>query len=317
MLTDSDYEVIFSFDWTDVNLRDLINDVKRSNSESDEISASMMTEKEKRLTQIFKNITSDDIDNIITLVDQKNINDSKNIDIFIAHADLDSKIANALEAELKVIFDNKIKIFNSSNPDGIQGGFDWFNHIVKIHRNSKLGLVLITENALSNNWIHFEAGGFFLRKDPAVIPCFFSVEVLQNLPFPIKGIQGKKLWDAKFRESLVTQISKITGLHSNYDDGRFCKNVMAGFANVEKNAVDYYKLISNAINKGLLFGDKKIYTTSNILAILLENFPLQTRSLNVSTVYNILLEITNNGEIKKVKIDGAEIGTTPWRRIVS
>ena len=150
-------------------------------------------------------------------------NEAQN-DIFIVHADEDNAMALRLEHELKVIFGAQLRVFNSSNPTGIKGGFDWFHHITTQHRNSKMGLILITKASIKNLWIHFEAGGFFLPKDNPAIPIFFDRNDLRNLEFPLKGIQGKKLWEREFRETLIAEIAAQLAIKEySYDDNRFLK----------------------------------------------------------------------------------------------
>lgn len=160
-------------------------------------------------------------------------------DIFIAHADADNSIALRLEHELKMIYNNKIKIFNSSNASRIKGGNDWFHYITNEHRNSKLGLIIITKNSIKNLWINFETGGFFLRKDNPAIPLFFDRNDLNELEFPLKGIQGKKLWEKEFRASLISEISSHIGISDyKYDDNRFYENVVAIYSSQSDKGIN-------------------------------------------------------------------------------
>lgn len=320
MLTDHEYEIIQSFDWTGVDLRKLIHDVQNSPASADAFYAFNMTEKEQLLTQIFRKMSEKDIDNVENLLYQ-NVKNPKNEytnDIFIVHSDQDSQIAIALENELLDIFGHNIRIFNSSNPEKIEGGYDWFHSIIEIHRTSKLGLVIITENALENKWIHFETGGFFLRNDTSIIPLFFNESVLGSLSFPIKGIQEKKLWEVKFRQSLIVQIAKITGISSfNYDDDRFCRNVLITHQTIEHEIdIEVEDIIRKLIDSNQLFSDRNIYSTQNIYDSLLSLNPALQKSISVLDVYKSLKEIASDGFVKKMDIDGAEIESTPWRRIL-
>jgi hypothetical protein len=151
--------------------------------------------------------------------------------VFIAHSDNDQVLAVRLEHELKLIFGNSIKVFNSSNPSMIKAGKDWFHYITDEHKKAKLGLLMITNSAVNNPWIAFEAGGFFLRRESVAIPVFFSKDDIIRLPYPLAGIQGKKLWQKESREALIAEISQHIGMPAmDYDDSRFVSNVVSQYS---------------------------------------------------------------------------------------
>jgi hypothetical protein len=163
--------------------------------------------------------------------------------VFIAHSDNDQALAVRLEHELRLIFGNSIKVFNSSNPSTIKGGKDWFHYITDEHKKAKLGLLMITNSAVDNLWIAFEAGGFFLRKESVAIPVFFSTNDIIQLSFPLAGIQGKKLWQKESREALIAEISQHIGMPAiDYDDSRFVSNVVSQYS-TDNNTISNKDLI--------------------------------------------------------------------------
>jgi hypothetical protein len=97
--------------------------------------------------------------------------------VFIAHSDNDQALAVRLEHELRLIFGNSLKIFNSSNPSMIKAGKDWFHYITDEHKKAKLGLLMITNSAVNNLWIAFEAGGFFCAKKVSQFQ-YFSATII-------------------------------------------------------------------------------------------------------------------------------------------
>jgi len=230
MLTEREYQLILDFDWTGMDVEDLIQKVKHMEPGARALFEINMTEKELMRQRIFIKMSKEDIEILKRKLYRNYYEETNTVvhDIFIAHAGDDHAIAIRLEHELKAIFGNNLKTFNSSNPSKIKGGIDWFHYITNEHKKAKLGLIMITRNSINNLWINFEAGGFFLRKESIAIPLFFDNNDLADLSFPLKGIQGKKLWQKEFRESLIAEISDQIGIKDyQYNDSRFVKNVVS------------------------------------------------------------------------------------------
>lgn len=310
MLTEKEYQHILDFDWTGVDVRDLIFSIQKQNAGAAALFDLQNAPKQDILTSIFKKMIPADIDTL----EQKLYGNKIDNDIFIIHADSDKMIANAIENELNVIFGKEITSFNASNPDGIKGGEDWFNYIVSQHRRSKFGLVLITENSFNNIWINFETGGFFLRNKNAVIPLIYTESVLSKLVYPLKGIQGKKLWIESFRKSLIEEISThIDRRILDFNDERFCKNIfetikeVSPYGQAQINADDIKVFFLESFNR------KSMQSTIELHGNLLNQFSFD--SFSIRDTFKFLEEMSDEGDIKVVQIDGATIETTFWRKI--
>lgn len=93
--------------------------------------------------------------------------------------------------------------------EDIQGGENWRKAINEALTQARFGIICITADNLTNQWIILEAGILDIR-GIKVFPYIIDLDKRRELPSPINHIQGRKT-DRKGTEDLVFALNKALG----------------------------------------------------------------------------------------------------------
>lgn len=124
--------------------------------------------------------------------------------IFISHLTVEKSVADVLKRYLQRAYGKDFSVFVSSDGRSIPGGKGWFDFIVKVVKEHKVVLVLLSDTSVREPWINFEAGAG-VGRDNSVIPIAIRSFSFDKLPFPLRGLQGKYVRDL---EGILFEIDK-------------------------------------------------------------------------------------------------------------
>ncbi len=123
--------------------------------------------------------------------------------IFISHASEDERLAQEFSGWLEFILG--IDTFLAGR--NIAAGTDWKSVMLEALNQCNLGVVLITHNSSSHDWIHYEAGAMAVRNIPLIPVCFWTSKK-GSLPSTLNSQQAFEWAEEKDRRKLVTDICK-------------------------------------------------------------------------------------------------------------
>src|ERR1700674_3702230 len=112
--------------------------------------------------------------------------------IFISHIVQEKPVAVTLKEYLQKAFGPELPVFVSSDQTSIGGGRKWFDHITANLRQSKIIMVLVSQESARREWINFEAG-FGDGAGATVIPVAIKGFSFANLGFPLAGYNGREV----------------------------------------------------------------------------------------------------------------------------
>jgi hypothetical protein len=78
--------------------------------------------------------------------------------VFISHITFERPIALVLQKYIRFAFGDELPVFVSSDGKSIGGGKKWYDYILHNLRLTEVGLVLVSQESKSKEWINFEAG---------------------------------------------------------------------------------------------------------------------------------------------------------------
>ena len=143
--------------------------------------------------------------------------------VFISHVGLEKEFALRLQSAIQEAFGESFPVFVSSDPKSIGGGKVWFEHIRSELRKAKVVLVLVSQESAKREWINFEAG-FGDGAGACVIPVLIRDYGFNELDFPLKGFQGRRINDITH---ILHDIAAEVGLSAptDLDEQRFVGEV--------------------------------------------------------------------------------------------
>ena len=111
---------------------------------------------------------------------EMNKKDNKMKEVFISWSGEKANVyAEFLESILNQIFGKRAETFYSGN---IESGAVWLERIIEALEESKIGIIVLTEESMKKPWVNFEAGAIFKadRKNVSIIPVCVDMRILMN-----------------------------------------------------------------------------------------------------------------------------------------
>jgi hypothetical protein len=147
------------------------------------------------------------------------------MEIFLSHVSTEGLLALVLKEWIQTIFDNRIKVFVSSDIKNITAGDLWLGDIRKALERSKLLVILCSPHSITRPWVNFEAGCAWLKKIP-VIPICHSGQRPEHLPSPLFLFQGLDMREPDFPDKLVQNLTQWARLRRRPRLGKKTKAAM-------------------------------------------------------------------------------------------
>ena len=131
----------------------------------------------------------------------------KNLPVFISHASEDRGLAQAFSAWLQ----GTLQVGSFVASTDIATGRDWRIEIQSALRKCKVGVVLITFNSSSREWVHYEAGAMASRGIPLIPICFWNSRKA-DLPSTLLSRQACEWAEEDDRKKLVDDLCEQLGV---------------------------------------------------------------------------------------------------------
>jgi len=128
------------------------------------------------------------------------------MEIFLSHVSTEGLLALVLKEWIQAVFDDRIKVFVSSDMKNIAAGDPWLGDIRKALERSRLLIILCSPHSVTRPWVNFEAGCAWLKKIP-VIPVCHSGQRPEHLPSPLFLFSGLDMRDTDFPEKLIQNLA--------------------------------------------------------------------------------------------------------------
>lgn len=128
------------------------------------------------------------------------------MEIFLSHVSTEGLLALVLKEWIQAIFDDRIKVFVSSDIKNIAAGDPWLGDVRKALERSRLLIILCSPYSVTRPWVNFEAGCAWLKKIP-VIPICHSGMKLDHLPSPLFLFAGLDMSAGDFPEKLIQNLA--------------------------------------------------------------------------------------------------------------
>jgi hypothetical protein len=127
------------------------------------------------------------------------------MDIFLSHVSTEGLLALVLKEWIQAIFDDRLKVFVSSDIKNIAAGDPWLEDIQRALERSRLLIILCSPHSVTRPWVNFEAGCAWLKKIP-VIPICHSGQRLEHLPSPLFLFEGLDMRVPDFPDKLIQNL---------------------------------------------------------------------------------------------------------------
>lgn len=137
--------------------------------------------------------------------------------IFISHITEEKELADLLRNLFENAFNNNINIFQSSSADSIDFGDNFIENINTNLNESCIGLVLCSNKSVSRPWLNFESG-FFKAKNIKIFPFCHSGMLFEQLPYPVKIIQGQTTNNIECLKNIIEFIERKFSFNANRID---------------------------------------------------------------------------------------------------
>jgi hypothetical protein len=130
--------------------------------------------------------------------------------VFISHSSDETAVAIKFKSTLEFLFEDKIKIFVSSDFKSIPGGDNWFLAILNALKTSQVVLALLSRDSVDRPWINFEAGvgcGAVAHVIPIAIGDLDRGEIQP----PLGPLQARGLTDPEDVNGIFNDVEAFTG----------------------------------------------------------------------------------------------------------
>lgn len=127
------------------------------------------------------------------------------MEIFLSHVSTEGLLALVLKEWIQALFDDRIKVFVSSDIKNIAAGDPWLGDIRRALERSQLLIILCSPHSVTRPWVNFEAGCAWLKRIP-VIPICHSGMKPDHLPSPLFLFEGLEMNAVDFPEKLVQNL---------------------------------------------------------------------------------------------------------------
>src|ERR1043165_1719328 len=132
------------------------------------------------------------------------------LNLFISHVTVESKLADLLQARIAQDFIGLVKVFVSSDHLSIPAGTKWLTGVMQALRSAHLHVILCSHAPTSRPWIQFEARAAHLRGVP-ILPVCHSGLTCAQLPVPLSEYEGIQAADPEGLRTLYRTIAAALG----------------------------------------------------------------------------------------------------------
>lgn len=129
--------------------------------------------------------------------------------IFISHIHEDKLAAAALTAFLRAKLNLQPEDIFLSPSTQVQLGSEWLSAISTTLQACAVVIAIFSPQAMSRQWVHFEAGGAYFSADKSLIPLCIGGLRPHDLGRPYSNIMSANLHEFDTAEHLVTSIWKL------------------------------------------------------------------------------------------------------------
>jgi hypothetical protein len=127
------------------------------------------------------------------------------MNIFLSHVSTEGVLALVLKHWIQIVFNNRIKVFVSSDLHNITAGDIWLGNLRAAFMDARVLIVLCSPYSVTRPWVNFETGGAWFKNIP-VIPLCHSGQRLDNLPSPLFFFHGLDIHSPNFPEKLMQNL---------------------------------------------------------------------------------------------------------------
>jgi hypothetical protein len=145
-------------------------------------------------------------------------------DVFISFIHQEDGPATLVSTFLNDVFQDQIKIFQSSDRRAIYAGEEWMKKIFDALQVSKVLISMMSPESVKRPWINFETGAAWMRGTP-VIPVCFDGLTIADLPKPYSSLQAIEVEAPDQCYYLADSIAHHVGLSRPEKPADFYANV--------------------------------------------------------------------------------------------
>ena len=131
--------------------------------------------------------------------------------IFVSHVHEDRKVAAWLRERLEKDFLGLLRVFVSSDGEGIGAGDEWFAVVRKRIEECRMLVILCTPDSVAQPWVNFEFGAAWALKKPYVPICHGGLTP-DRLAMPFSNSQAVTLETPEGLEALYRAVAKLRGI---------------------------------------------------------------------------------------------------------
>lgn len=127
--------------------------------------------------------------------------------LFISYITEELELAMILKTHLENVFQGMIEIFVSSDDASLPVGAKWLERIDSVLKESKIELIICSNQSVTRPWINFEFGAGWIKGIPVVPVCHSGLQH-RDLPSPLNAlnaIEANKEADIKKLYSLIAK----------------------------------------------------------------------------------------------------------------
>jgi hypothetical protein len=133
--------------------------------------------------------------------------------IFISFIHEEKKIADAVQDLIRDQLGSQLEgsagVFLASDQWQVYAGENWLERIRKELTESKVVILMLSNQSVGRPWVNFEAGAAWLQEGKVIIPVCFGGLTKDNLPKPYSSIQSLNLKEEAYY--LITSICHHLG----------------------------------------------------------------------------------------------------------
>jgi hypothetical protein len=132
------------------------------------------------------------------------------LQVFVSHRTVEARFADVLRAHLSRDFIGIVKFFISTDVTSVPAGSQWYAELISKLQSTDLLLALCSNEAVSQPWINYEAGGACAR-GVDVVPLCYGGMTPGNLSPPLGMSEGVMLTDENGLQKLYERIRDKIG----------------------------------------------------------------------------------------------------------
>jgi hypothetical protein len=131
--------------------------------------------------------------------------------IFVSHITEEAELASIIKKQIKADFADSVKVFVSSDMEGVEVGNSWLAHVSDALDAAAIELLLCSTLSVTRPWVNFEAGAAWQKKI-AVIPVCHSGFYANELPMPFRVLNAIEANQKNGLERIYHRIASSVGV---------------------------------------------------------------------------------------------------------